>query len=275
MEFDLSKLIELTNQYTDLNLNNYNKDFLVKIITKHQAELRIMNFELYLIHLKRNKAEIERLIQYVFISYTRFFRNSLTYEILECVVLLEIIRRKSLNNNSLRLWSAGCATGEEAYSIAIIVNEIFKRLSVKIPVHLIATDIDKKSLELALVGKYKDYSIKSVKHHILKEYFLQEKDTFSIMKTIKDVVTFAHYDLTDMQSFAPSESIYGNYDLILCRNVLIYMNQEYQNRIISKLYKALEKDGYLILGKSEYMPEQFKHYFEKVIRFCPIYRKIG
>jgi chemotaxis protein methyltransferase CheR len=272
MDEYINQIISLFASSLDIDVSAYQELFLRKITEKRMMQIKQPDIKTYFTYLSENLSELNELKTYLYISYSRFFRNSLTFEYIDHIILPKIIQNKLKNNQSIRIWSAGCASGEEPYSMAILLNEHFKT-SFRTFVNLFASDIEKKSLDKAGEGKYREESIKNVKYSLVALYFEQVDNHYYLSPIIKNMVTFISYDLLDTRSFVPPECVYGNFDIVLCRNVLIYLNEQNQVKLLTKLYKALDKDGYLILGGSEYIPEILSGMFEKVNDFSSIYRK--
>lgn len=273
MDKTTKKIKILFKERLNIDISIYDSVFINKIIKKRATEKDIVFFEDYIKILDSNTDELYELNNLFHINYSFFFRNNLTFAFLNSIILPELLKSKSLDNQPLRIWSAGCAAGEEPYSIAILLIELQKKFDLNVPINFIATDIDDKSLEIARKGNYNKSLLLNVKLKYLEKYFNVESNAYSIIDTVKKMIVFEKYDITSNRSFAPPGSIFGNFDLISCRNVLIYMSQEYQNVIFDKIHKALEKDGILLLGKSEFIPNLYKNYFEKINSYCPLYRK--
>ena len=230
----------------------------------------------YIEYLNNNSGEIDNLINVLTINVSRFFRNSFSFEYFSSVIIPKLISQKvQANENSLRIWSAGCSYGEEPYSIAIIINEFLKKEKIELDLNIFATDIDEKALKTASAGKYASNSIQDVKFALVNKYFTQKEDHFIISPEIKAIVRFSFFDMLDKKHNVPPESIFGDFDIVFCRNVLIYFNMEYQKIIFNKLYKSMKKDSYLILGESEVPVVAFKNKFKRESNIAKIYRKVG
>lgn len=230
----------------------------------------------YLNYLTANPDELDNLIDTFTINVSQFFRNSLCFEFLSREIVPEMIMLKNKKNDqNIRIWSAGCSFGEEPYSMAIILNELLEREKTPPSIHIFATDIDRKALMGASQACYEMKSMENVKYAIFKKYFQEKGSQFLLSEKIKDMVGFSFNDLLDTKSSVPIDSIYGSFDIILCRNVLIYLDMEFQKVVFNKLYKALKPDGYLILGEAEALPNGFKHHFRQTSNYCKLYRKLG
>lgn len=227
--------------------------------------------------IQKNPDELDSLVDALTINVTRFFRDSLVFEYLADKTLPAILAEKGrLGQGSLRVWSSGCASGEEPYSIAILITEMFKKEKKTLPLFIFGTDISKKALQKAGQGVYDFETIKNMKYRHVKEYLIEQgNQLYRITPETRELVSFSLYNLLDEESFAPSESIYGNFDLVLCRNVLIYFGPNTQDIIFSKLYRSLAPGGYLVLGETETPSQIFQGRFQKVTDSCHVYQKVA
>jgi len=157
--------------------------------------------------------------------------------------------------------------------LAILINELLSKEGVAMNLHIFATDIDENTLKGARKAVYPPSSVENIKHRLLTKHFTPVGASFRLIAEIKDLVTFSLYDMLDKKRSVPQESVFGNFDLVLCRNLLIYFNTEYQETIFEKLHRSLARDGYLILGEAETPTITYQRHFRRVIDFSPIYRK--
>ena len=239
----------------------------------------------YLRYLQRHPHELDRLVDALTINVSRFFRNALTFEYLAHKIIPLIIQEKArLRNHSLRVWSAGCALGEEPYSIAIVIKEILNKEDLGLKLSIFATDIDKEALKKAVAAVYPFDGIRNVKYGLLKRYFTpvenhgkqgedMGEECFQLVREIRDTVSFSFYDMLNPNTFAPPESIFGGFDVVLCRNVLIYFKIDHRDIIFDKLYRSLNQNGYLVLGEAEILNTGYERFFRKVDANCHVYRK--
>lgn len=228
----------------------------------------------YFKFLMENDPEVDSLIDTLTINVSEFFRNPFVFDFIsEKLIPLMIFEKLQRDEKYLRIWSAGCACGEEPYSLSIIFNEFLKKESIDLALNIFATDINKTSLKSAAEGLYNFDSVKEVRYGLLKKYFTKKGECFKINSCIKDKVKFSFYDLIEKRGYAPPESVYGNFDLIFCRNVLIYFNSEYQNKIFEKLSHSLAPKGYLILGEAEIISKMYEKYFTRVSEYLKIFQK--
>lgn len=213
--------------------------------------------------LQQNEAELDKLLKVLTIHVTQFFRNRPTFEKLKSEVfpyLFSLCTREG--RDSLKLWSVGCASGEEPYSAALLLKDSFGLETAQMPVDILATDVDAGILETAKAGIYGEERLAEAPGDLKLRWFEQHGEKYHLSPEIKEMVTFRQSDLADTDAFAES-------DLILCRNVLIYFERWQQERIINRFADVLRKGGILVLGKSETLVGETRRRFQTV---CPVER---
>lgn len=225
----------------------------------------------YNAYLKFHREEHEHLMESITIKVSHFFRNPLDFEIISNVLASKLFIKKQ-SNESLRIWSAGCAGGEEPYTIAIILAELPD--STEVETEIFATDIDRSVLSRAKKGEYGEESVKEVRYGLLKKYFRIEEDKYKVKEGIKKRVIFSFHDQLSEKHVVPLESIYGDFDLVLCRNMMIYYNQEQRRMIQTKLYASLRAGGYLMLGEAEEIDDRLSDRLRQIAPLSKIYKKI-
>lgn len=199
----------------------------------------------YLRQLKDNPSEYEKLKKTLTINVSEFFRNPETFEIIEKEVLPSLIKSKSdLSVKSIRIWSAGCAAGEEAYSLAILLHKVLGKDFKSYRINILGTDIDDSTLEKARKGIYNEDALKNVDPYVKEFYFTKKGETYQIIDQLKDMTYFKHHDMISGLSMS-------RFDLIICRNVIIYFKREIQEQLQVSFYESLNKGGFLIIGKAE------------------------
>lgn len=259
----------------NFDFNAYNPGMLERRIQNRIIRVGATSNTAYLELLSSSPGESQHLIENFMINVSRFFRDPLCFELLGKwmnQICIEIAQKR--DRNSIRIWSVGCAHGEEPYSIAIMLNEFIKHENLGLRIDLFATDYDSQALKKAKQGIYSVDSIAEVKHSLVEKYFVKTTAGFEVIPEIKSLVQFSEYDLLDRTSYAPTDSIFGEFDIILCRNVLIYFNQEFQEFILSKLTKALAPHGLLILGEAEIPVSSFRTKFKRLSDQVKIYEKL-
>lgn len=265
----IDSLLAIVYEKTMTDFTGYRRATLSRRLSERLARLG-MDAEQYISVCRDDPEECAKLVSAIAINVSAFFRDSLVFEMIARSVLPQLVGRKG----ELRVWSAGGAAGEEAYSIAILIREqLEKNKNTDAQPIIFATDIDRDVLEKARKASYPRESLKDVKLGIVDSWFSPAKDGFDLCAEIKNMVYFSSDDLLSQKNDAPAESIYGSFDLILCRNVLIYFSVEQQEQVFVKLYKSLANGGYLVLGDSETICDNFKARFKTVDARTKIYQK--
>ncbi len=215
--------------------------------------------------LEADRAEVETLYHDILINVTSFFRDPQMFETLKTSVFPEIVKGKTLQT-PIRVWTAGCSTGQEAYSIAIALSEFLDDLPIRPPIQIFATDLsDAVSLEKARLGVYPESIEGEVSPERLRRFFTKEDGKYRVSKTLRDLCVFAKQNIA-------ADPPFSRVDLISCRNVLIYLASPLQKRIIPTFHYALNPTGYLMLGSSETVGG-FADLFDVVDKAHRIYAK--
>lgn len=268
------KILKLLQEQRSLDFLGYRDSMVQRRISKRQLALNYKDEDDYLFYLTENPSELDHLIDVLTINVSEFFRDPLTFEYLYAQILPQIVDNKLKEGlSNIRVWSAGCAKGEEAYSLAILFQDYIHEEKLDFDARIFATDIDRKAIRIAKEGIYKDKSILNLKNHQMDKYFLKKEGDFYMNEEIRKKVYFSFHDLLNKSQLAPPDSIYGGFDLILCRNVLIYFGIDYQKRIFEKLYRNLKPNGFLVLGDSEVLQNDFKSGFRRLNNCCKIFQK--
>ena len=250
MDEGLRDIISAMRQIHGIDISVYDENFLRKSIDRRWIETNTANFEEYVCYLEKDNREADALRDSLHISFSQFFRDPVTFAILEQRILPDIIASRR-NGSEIRVWSAGCANGQEAYSIAILLSDLAYAADMKLRFRIFATDISQEALTAGETGIYDESMILNVKTKHLNKYFTRQSRMYAIIPELKQHVIFSAYDLLTLTTSNPPESIYGDYDLVLCSNVLIYYKHKVQQTIIEKLQKAMSPSGYLVTGETE------------------------
>jgi two-component system, chemotaxis family, CheB/CheR fusion protein len=221
----------------------------------------------YLGHLRRHPEGYARLVRTLLINVTEFFRDPQLFEYLRDDVMPQLIEHATRNGNELRLWSAGCATGEEAYSLAILVLEALGERIADFHVRVFATDLNDEAIAFARHGVYPESAFEGVPREYVERYFIERPDGFEVKKHVRNLTVFGQHDLAQRAPFP-------RIDLILCRNVLIYFAKELQQRTLQIFAFSLRTDGILALGKAE-TTNPLPEYFRPVHRAYKVYQRFG
>ncbi|HMK03294.1 MAG TPA: CheR family methyltransferase [Ferruginibacter sp.] len=256
-------IVEYIKEHFPHDFSEYKKPTILRRIKRRALYHNITNLQTYFNFLKTNPDEVNALCQDFLISVTSFFRDKETFDFLQNNVIRDIIERKS-NHDELKIWVAGCATGEEAYSFSILIQEELNRVNKNILVKIFATDIDNIALSYAKTGIYDESITGTVSPERLELFFTKDSGGYKVKQVIRKMLIFSHNDLV-------KNPPYCNMDLISCRNLLIYMNQPLQKKVLAMLQFGVKKDGYLVLGSSENIMEKTP-YLEEVNKHLKIYK---
>lgn len=231
-------------------------------------------YEDYLRLLETSPEELDRLVEALTIKVSSFFRDPLVFEILGEVVLPALLVEKSERTDSgLRIWSAGCSNGEEPYSIALLLHELARRVRRTVDAAIFATDVDENALGRGREALYSRESLANVRLGLLESSFLAEGELYRVIPEIAGTVRFSLHDLAGPGAAAPAESVFGSFDLVLCRNVLIYFEAPLQQRVFDRLCRSVAPGGYLLLGPAESLSGPWAGLFRHVDGCVGLYRK--
>ncbi|MBI5603544.1 MAG: DUF745 domain-containing protein [Deltaproteobacteria bacterium] len=244
---NLKKVFILLRAQTSHDFSQYKQNTIQRRIERRMAVAQIDRFEDYVRYLRENPVEVESLFRELLIGVTNFFRDPPAFESIREQVIPRLFAGKPQGAN-VRIWVPGCSTGEEAYSLAILIREYLDGIKENFQTQVFATDIDPEAIEKARAGIYPDSIAADVSPERLSRFFAQEESSYRINKHIRDMVVFA---LQDVLKDPPFSKI----DLLSCRNLLIYLDGEAQKKILPLFHYALNQNGYLFLGNSETIGE--------------------
>jgi chemotaxis protein methyltransferase CheR len=247
---ELFRLItDLIYKNSGLKYDDSSKYLIQRRLSQRVQALKLDSFQkyyYYLLYDQNRELEMDNVFDLVTTNETYFFREDKQLKAFSDEILPELMQEKEKSGNQrIRIWSAGCSTGEEPYTIAIILfnQPILKGWDVDI----FASDISQKTVTKARKGIYTQNSFRNVDQAIINNYFAREDDKYKIIDTIKNMVTFGKVNIIDERRLV----LLGEVDLIFCRNVLIYFDTEAKKRAINNFYNRLRKNGFLLLGHSE------------------------
>jgi len=252
----LEKIITILRNSTGNDFSLYKINMVHRRIERRMVMNRIVNLTEYCKHIKTNPGEINFLLKELLIGVTNFFRDPKLWTILKAKTLPEIIANNR-KKQQLRAWVAGCSTGEEAYSLAIIFKELMDDIGEKerVTMQIFATDIDTFAIAKARKGTFAENISAYVSPKRLKRFFNEESGGYQINNEIREMITFAPQNVIKDPPFA-------NIDIILCRNLLIYLEIETQNKVMQIFHYALNPSGLLILGSAESVNEKHKTFLQ-------------
>lgn len=247
------------------------KQIIAERMKKHNLSSHSEYFSLVEADTETGKRERKELIRFFTVGETYFFRDKGQFELIQNRLLPELIDLRG-NERRLRIWSAGCSSGEEPYSLAIIINELLSNRD-GWKVTIIGTDISAELLEKAKRGIYSEWSFRHVPEEIIQKYFNKKKGGWEIQEHIKDTVSFFEHDL--LQDEFPSYiSELHEMDLVLCRNVFIYYDRDGILRIVEKLTDTLKENGYLITGHGELYSIRTEKLEPRILPESVVYRRV-
>jgi chemotaxis protein methyltransferase CheR len=248
----VSDLTEVLRQAHGLDVSCYADAFLARSFARRWQAMAGMHSAGYLQLLGRDRGEAETFAQLLHIHHSEFFRDPFVFATLEHRLLPGLAKAKASSDYpEIRVWSAGCAAGEEAYSIAILLSELCDRWDVPVRFRLFATDSSDEQLGLACVGAYPASVMGNVQKRHLERWFSRQGDAYVVVPELRKQVDFSLHSLLGEHSVAPSTSIFGGFDVVLCCNVLFYYRPECQRSILDKLGRCLAQGGYLVTGEAE------------------------
>ncbi|MGB5600927.1 MAG: PAS domain S-box protein [Gammaproteobacteria bacterium] len=260
------RILALLRARTDYDFRSYRKNMLMRRVLRRMSLNHINQLSEYHQLLRDNKEEVNDLFRDLLIGVTGFFREPEAFQVLEHTVVPTWIERMD-PDTPIRVWVPGCATGEEAYSIAILLIEPFSAAQKPFNLQIYATDIDDEALAFARRGIYPESIRADVSPERLQRFFTRTDSHFRINKQVRESVVFAAQNLI-------SDAPFSKLDLISCRNLLIYLEPEVQQKLISLFHFALNEDGYLLLGSAETVGRR-QDLFEAVSKKWRVFKRIG
>jgi len=247
---DMKLFQDLIHDHSGIHLDEIKCNSLIPVISRYLLKKDFNSFGKYYRFLQQDRhyeVEVRELISYVTINETSFFRNPAQFTVLEDHILPGIISEKFNKTQNLKIWSAGCATGEEPYSIAMTIVEKLP-FPEKWDIEILATDIDYNVIKKAEKGIYNRRALRNVSESRQEKYFNQVGKQYALKQNVRKMVDFREFNLKQAVYPAPKQ---GNWDIIFCRNVIIYFDNEFTRQIIGNFGRCLDEKGHLFLGYSE------------------------
>lgn len=260
----LQRLFLLLRSQTGHDFSYYKRSTISRRIERRMVVNQVDDIATYLRYLQQNPVEVETLFRELLIGVTNFFRDPAAFKLLEQKVIPDILARHK-PEQPVRVWVPGCATGEEAYSLAILLREKIEQLRQEVHVQVFATDIDSEAIALARMGVFPDNIAAHVSPDRLQRFFTQEDRQYQIKSEIREMIVFAVQDVLRDPPFSRLE-------LISCRNLLIYLQPAAQRRLLHLFHYGLRPQGYLFLGNSESISE-FGDLFTVIDRKWKIFQR--
>jgi len=252
----MNELLKLITQYFvqihGFDISKYDEAFLIKTIQRRMKETLHKSEATYFTYLEQNPIESNIFLNSLQISYTEFFRNTLTFSVLEKIIIPSLILNNSTSSrNEIRVWSAACAGGQETYSLAMLFHEFSNCHNGKINFRIFATDQSEIQIKEAQTGQYPEAALNSLKLKRVNQWFSKFGEIYTVNPELLENIEFSVFDLLNEKYSCPPTSIFGDFDLIVCANILFYYTPEIQKKIIKKTKNCLSDTGYLITGETE------------------------
>ena len=229
------------------------------------AQIGLSHFEEYLEKIKADPEERNHLLEILKVTISRFFRDQEVFHAVGTSIIPTLLAEK--NKKDFKIWSVGCASGEEPYSLSILWKEKFEKIWPQTHLSILATDIDENLLERAKKAKYKKSSLQEVPEDILRNYFKMDNGFYILDRTVRESVLFKRHDMIHEEPFS-------GMDIVFCRNLAFtYFSKESQMDVLKKIAGSLIEEGYLVIGKDESLPLIYPILFVPVFTLEKIYKK--
>jgi two-component system CheB/CheR fusion protein len=261
---ELDAVFSLLRRHFGVDFSLYKPSTLGRRMERRMTLQNVETLAAYVARLETDSAELDHLYRDLLVEVTQFFRDKEAFDILKSEVIPKLFEQASAEDG-LRVWAPGCATGEEAYSLAMLFHEHAEACKRNFDIKIFATDVHRTSLEIASAGAYREASVAELPRSYLERYFVHKRHKFVVNQELRRMVIFAPHNLTKDPPFT-------KLDLIVCRNVLIYLNPAAQRKILTLFHFGLRTGGVLFLGPSENVTD-LEDEFDVVDRHWKMYRK--
>jgi chemotaxis protein methyltransferase CheR len=264
---DFESFIKEAAPLLDLQWRRFKRGGVKRRVERRIAELGLATFEGYLVKIGKDPEEKTRLSQILTVTITRFFRDKKVFDILESSILPTVVGQKG--GDDFKIWSIGCANGEEPYSLSILWKERFEKRFPQIRLTLLATDVNEKLLKRAREGRYKESSLREVPERILQRFFKIEDGFYILDRSVRESVEFKKHDILREEPFS-------GLDIIFCRNLAFtYFSKDCQRSVLKKVAASLKENGCLVIGKEEFLPLTYPTLFVPIFPAEKIYQKFN
>ncbi|MBN1755397.1 protein-glutamate O-methyltransferase CheR [bacterium] len=249
-----------------LDFTSYKLPFLRRRLVGRMNRMGISSFPQYMGLIQADPEERSKLISNLTINVSEFMRNPEVFDKIRKIIFPRIIADRDQCDKPIRIWTAGCSTGEEAYSLAILMAESEKLRN--LPLTIIATDIDQDALKSAQIGIYNESALTNISEELKERYFSRiTEGKYQIKTELTDSIRFIRHNIVYDKSF-------GQFDIIVCRNVSIYFDKGLQYKMYNRFYQSLYNYGFYVSGKTEMLPLNLYKFFLPIDRESRIYQKI-
>lgn len=264
-ESPFATLFRLLWEHHGIDFSNYKLTTLTRRVERRVNLNGELDLDAYIQRLVADQGELNQMYRDLLIGVTRFFRDPEAFDYMAQDIIPQLAKGES-GSAEIRVWVAGCASGEEAYSIAILLHEYLTLHNIVRPIQIFATDVHQQSLDVANTGFYSPDALANLSSERLSRYFTAEPQGYRVIPALRQMIVFARHDLT-------RDAPFTKLDLVTCRNLLIYLEPQFQQHTIRRLHYGLNMQGVLMLGVSESVGE-LSNRFAELHRHWKVYRKI-
>ncbi|MCZ7557843.1 MAG: hypothetical protein M5R41_15705 [Bacteroidia bacterium] len=252
MRRDFEEIADALLASCDIDIRRYDREFVTGILSRRMKSLGYDAIDQYLMELPSHPIERSELLAMLHNTYTDFYRDLVTTAVLERSILPALVERRcGSERNSVRVWSAACSSGQEAYGIAMLLHDIIAARECDCSFRVFATDRNASVLDIAIKGRYEREKLGRLRVAQLDTFFTAHTDGYEVSHSLRTHLEFSLYDLFDPDSMCPPACIYGEFDVVLCSNVLLYYNERTRQFVLEKLQRCLARNGVLVTGESE------------------------
>ena len=269
-----SRIKQLLQQKHGVDISMYADSFIENSLEQRIQATACVSPDDYCAHLELDPAEGDTLRKALQIHFSQFFRHPLTFAVLEGVILPELIQKKKREQHGeIRIWSAGCAAGQEACSLAILLEEALGNTP-ELTYRIFATDLDEAQLEQSRAGYYPAAALDNLSLKRTRTWFTQQGEGYQVQPALHKNIAFSLFDLLQKENGCPPASIFGDFDLVLCCNLLIYYRAKTQHAILDRFEGCLAHGGILVTGEAEHRLA-LAHHYREVYPPAPVFRMNG
>jgi len=264
---DFEQFIKEAAPLLDLQWRRFKRGGIKRKVERRIAELGLSHFEEYLSKIKEDPEEKSCLSQILTVTITRFFRDTKAFDTLEDFIIPTMV--ENLGEGDLKIWSIGCANGEEPYSLSMLWKEKFEKKFAQVRLIILATDINENVLARAKEGRYKKSGLKEVPEGMVRRFFKMDNGFYILDQTVRESVEFKKHDIIHEEPFS-------GMDIIFCRNLAFtYFPKECQMNVLRKIVASLRENGYLVIGKDEFLPLTYPTFFVPIFPAEKIYQRFN
>jgi len=263
IDSDFQTLKKTIEKLLGIQCQCYKEDYIKRRVLSRMRITGKEHYRDYNSYVLSDKKEQELLRNALTINVTKFYRDKEVFDLIKSEIFPEIIR----NKGRMRIWSAGCATGEEPYTLALIIHDL-TRLKTDVQITIFATDLDREALKKAKAGVYEKRSLENLSENQIRRHFtVTEDDKYEVKPHLKEMIRFSQHDLMS------GKPVTNYLDMILCRNVTIYFTEEQKNELAKMFNPALTLKGFYVMGKTEFMSRKVEDLYEPYNTLQKVYTK--